>query len=155
MELRSILNLVLKGVKLVLGVIIVILYRTGSNGDFLGVGGTWNLNEEKSPDSEIVASGVIVGFLIYGFAILLAALLGGKDHEDSIVDAIMNIAGGILYLAVAGTCLHYWHGFIADRNLEDSTERVIGLTLGSLCVFQALFHLIDGALTCINVVEFY
>lgn len=31
----------------------------------MGVGGTWNLNEEKSPDAEIVASGVFVGYMIY------------------------------------------------------------------------------------------
>lgn len=61
--------------------IILIIYRTGYNGDFLGIGGTWNLNEEKSPDAEIVASGVIVGYFIYTSVQLIAYLFGTTAHK--------------------------------------------------------------------------
>lgn len=65
----------------VLNLIILILYRTGYGGDFLGVGGTWNLNEEKSPDAEIVASGVFVGFFIYTAVQLITYLFGTTAHK--------------------------------------------------------------------------
>lgn len=65
----------------VLNIIILILYRTGYNGEFLGVGGTWNLNEEKNPDAEIVASGVIVGYLIYTLVQVVTYLFGTTEHK--------------------------------------------------------------------------
>lgn len=60
---------------------ILVLYRTGYNGEFLGVGGTWNLNEEKNPDAEIVASGVIVGYLIYTLVQVVTFLFGTTEHK--------------------------------------------------------------------------
>lgn len=68
-------------VQQVLNIVILILYRTGYGGDFLGVGGTWNLNEEKSPDAEIVASGVIVGFMIYTSVQLITYAFGTTAHK--------------------------------------------------------------------------
>lgn len=65
----------------VLNIIILVLYRTGYNGEFLGVGGTWNLNEEKNPDAEIVASGVIVGYLIYTLVQTVTYLFGTTEHK--------------------------------------------------------------------------
>lgn len=65
----------------VLNIIILVLYRTGFNGEFLGVGGTWNLNEEKNPDAEIVASGVIVGYLIYTLVQIVTYLFGTTEHK--------------------------------------------------------------------------
>lgn len=65
--------------------IIIILYRTGYGGGFLGVGGTWNLNEEKSADAEIVASGVLVGYFIYTAVCLMAYCFGYTKHKQSLV----------------------------------------------------------------------
>ena len=48
----------------------------------MGVGGTWNLNEEKNPDAEIVASGVFVGFFLYTAVILLTYAFG-TTREDT------------------------------------------------------------------------
>lgn len=59
----------------------LILYRTGYGGDFLGVGGTWNLNEEKNADAEIVASGVFVGFMIYTSVQLITFCFGTTAHK--------------------------------------------------------------------------
>lgn len=61
--------------------VVLILYRTGYGGDFLGVGGTWNLNEEKSPDAEIIASGVFIGFFIYTAVQLITYLFGTTAHK--------------------------------------------------------------------------
>lgn len=49
----------------VLNIVTLILYRVGFQGNLLGIGGTWNLNDDKSADAEIVASGVFVGYFIY------------------------------------------------------------------------------------------
>lgn len=65
--------------------IILILYRTGYGGEFLGVGGTWNLNEDKSPDVEIIASGVFVGFFIYTGVVLVSYAFGTLEHKKTIV----------------------------------------------------------------------
>lgn len=65
----------------VLNIIVLILYRTGYGGDFLGVGGTWNLNEEKNADAEIVASGVFVGFMIYTSVQLITFCFGTTAHK--------------------------------------------------------------------------
>lgn len=65
----------------VLNLVIILLYRFGNASSFLGVGGTWNLNEEKSADAEIVASGVFVGFFVYTGAQLIAYLFGTTAHK--------------------------------------------------------------------------
>lgn len=65
----------------ILNLVILIMYRTGYAGDFLGVGGTWNLNEEKSPDAEIVASGVFVGYIIYTGCHLIGFGFGTTKHK--------------------------------------------------------------------------
>jgi len=69
----------------VLNIIILVLYRTGYRGGFLGVGGTWNLNEEKNPDAEIVASGVFVGFFIYTVVILISYGFGSNQQKKTLV----------------------------------------------------------------------
>ncbi len=74
-----------------LNLIILILYRTGYGGEFLGVGGTWNLNEEKNPDAEIVASGVFVGFLIYTTVILVSYAFGTtRQHKTLVVSDTLS-----------------------------------------------------------------
>lgn len=65
----------------VINLVVLMLYRFGYVGEFLGVGGTWNLNEEKSADAEILASGVFVGFFVYTGVQLVAYLFGTTAHK--------------------------------------------------------------------------
>lgn len=65
----------------VINLVVIIMYRFGYAGEFLGVGGTWNLNEEKSPDAEIIASGVFVGFFVYTGVQLITYLFGTTAHK--------------------------------------------------------------------------
>lgn len=65
----------------IINLVIILMYRFGYVGDFLGVGGTWNLNEEKSPDAEIIASGVFVGYFVYTGVQLMAYLFGTTKHK--------------------------------------------------------------------------
>ncbi|KAK6643318.1 hypothetical protein RUM43_004823 [Polyplax serrata] len=134
-------SIVAKVIKIILIMIILILYRVGHNGKFLGVGGTFNLNEEKSADVEILASGVFVGFLVYNLSVLFTYILTG---ERIINDCIMNTLGTFLWIAVAGTALHYWDNYAKQHEYEvTGNERSSGLALGSLCVFTAAVHFVD------------
>ncbi|XP_051169464.1 protein snakeskin [Leptopilina boulardi] len=150
-SVQTIGTIVLKSLKLVINLIILILYRTGYSGEFLGVGGTWNLNEDKNPDAEIVASGVFVGFFIYTAVILLGFCFGSTAEKRSLTEIIMNFVGMIMFLAVGGTALHYWHGYQPEHKLMyDTTERQVGLALGSLCVVEGAAYLIDLILSFLH-----
>nr|CAD7404441.1 unnamed protein product [Timema poppensis] len=128
----------------VINIIILVLYRVGYDGRFLGVGGTWNLNEEKNPDVEIIASGVFVGYIIYTLAVLVSYCFGTTEQKRTLVDIIMNFSGCILWIAVGGTALHYWHGYQSEHKfLTFTQEREVGLALGSLCVIQGAVYLLD------------
>lgn len=76
--------------KQVLDFIILMLYRYGGNSGFLGIGGTWNLNEVKNPDVEIIASGVFIGYFIYTSVILIAFCFGTTKHKASVVVSYKN-----------------------------------------------------------------
>ncbi|KAK9500280.1 hypothetical protein O3M35_001568 [Rhynocoris fuscipes] len=154
MDLETIITLFIKILKLVINFIILMLYRYGYGGQFLGIGGTWNLNEEKNPTVEIIASGVLVGFWIYTFVILIAFCFGTTKHKASMVDIIMNIAGTILFIAVGGLALHYWSGYQNEHKyMSISTEKQVGYAVGSLCVITGAIYLIDTVLTFVHIVK--
>ncbi|KAH9640679.1 hypothetical protein HF086_007250 [Spodoptera exigua] len=103
----------------VLNIVILVLYRTGYNGEFLGVGGTWNLNEEKNPDAEIVASGVIVGYLIYTLVQMITFLFGTTEHKRAMSEIVMNFVGVFMWIAVGAVALHYWGGLYVFEGSQD------------------------------------
>lgn len=124
--LNSILIIYKKPHFQILNIVILVLYRFGYGGDFLGIGGTWNLNEEKSPDAEIIASGVYVGYLIYTTVQMFTFFFGTTKHKRELSDTIMNVVGVLLWLGVAGTCLHYWHGYQAEHDFSTvASERMV------------------------------
>lgn len=151
-SVETIGSIFVKVFKLVLNIIILILYRFGYGGDFLGIGGTWNLNEEKSPDAEIIASGVYVGYLIYTSVQLFTYLFGTTKHKRELSDTIMNVVGVLLWLGVAGTALHYWHGYQAPHDFASAvaSERMVGLILGYLTLLTAALYLADSVLAFIH-----
>ncbi|XP_050461187.1 protein snakeskin [Cataglyphis hispanica] len=150
-SLQTIASIVIKVLKLVLNLIILILYRTGYGGEFLGVGGTWNLNEDKNPDAEIVASGVFVGFFVYTSVVLISYCFGNTDHKKTLVEIIMNFVGTFMFIAVGGTALHYWHGYQSEQKfIYDAPERQIGLAVGSLCVLEGAAYLMDLILSFLH-----
>lgn len=150
-SVQTIGSIVIKVVKLVINLIILILYRTGYGGEFLGVGGTWNLNEDKNPDAEIVASGVFVGFFIYTSVVLISFCFGNTNHKKTLVEIIMNFVGTFMFVAVGGTALHYWHGYQSEHKyLHVASERQVGLALGSLCVLEGATYLLDLVLSFLH-----
>lgn len=60
------------------------MYRVGNQtkqDNFLGVGGSWNLYDEKYPDAEILASGVLVGYMIYTIVSVINTLLADEEFK--------------------------------------------------------------------------
>lgn len=105
----------------------IIIYRTGYGGSFLGIGGTWNLNEEKSPDAEIVASGILVGYFIYTSVQVIAYFFREDKEHRELSDTIMNVVGVLLWVGVGATALHYWVGYMPDYDmLVVTSERTVG-----------------------------
>ncbi|KAK9882954.1 hypothetical protein WA026_001171 [Henosepilachna vigintioctopunctata] len=140
--------------KLIINIIAIVLYRTGNHGGFLGVGGTWNLNEEKTADVEIIASGVFVGYLIYTAVSLLSLLFGTRDNKVYFTDAIMGLIGILMWLTVGAAALHYWVGYIDEHKYTAvSSERTVGLALGALCILNSALYLIDTVVSTLFVVR--
>ncbi|XP_074036029.1 smooth septate junction protein snakeskin [Leptinotarsa decemlineata] len=130
-SMETVGTLFIKLLKLVINIIVLILYRTGFQGEFLGVGGTWNLNEEKNPDAEIVASGVFVGYIIYNIVSMISFCFATLDHKYNFTDILMNIIGLLLWVAVGATAIHYWHGYLAEHKYTHvDSERSVGLAMG-------------------------
>ncbi|KAF2893912.1 hypothetical protein ILUMI_12255 [Ignelater luminosus] len=147
-------SVMLKIIKLALNLIILILYRTGYSGQFLGVGATWNLNEEKNPDAEIVASGVFVGYFIYTMVSLVSYCFATADHKNTFTDILMNFIGIFMWIAVGATALHYWHGYQpVHRYIHVTSEREVGLALGALCVLSGAAYLLDTVLSTLHFIR--
>ncbi|XP_031837671.1 smooth septate junction protein snakeskin [Nomia melanderi] len=153
-SLETVAGIVIKVLKLVINLIILILYRTGYQGEFLGVGGTWNLNEDKNPDAEIVASGVLVGFFIYTSVVLITYCFGSSYHKRTLVEIIMNFVGTFMFIAVGGTALHYWHGYLPEHKFDTIVQqKQVGLAVGSLCVIEGAAYLVDLILSFLHFVK--
>uniref|UniRef100_A0A2A4JGU3 DUF7775 domain-containing protein n=1 Tax=Heliothis virescens TaxID=7102 RepID=A0A2A4JGU3_HELVI len=150
-SVQTIATIVVKTFKIVLNIVILVLYRTGYNGEFLGVGGTWNLNEEKNPDAEIVASGVIVGYLIYTLVQIVTFLFGTTEHKRALSEIVMNFVGVFLWIAVGAVALHYWGGYQGEHQYQFVfAEKQVGLAVGALCVINGAVYLLDTALSVIH-----
>ncbi|VEN49624.1 unnamed protein product [Callosobruchus maculatus] len=153
-SIETVGTIVIKILKVVLNIIILILYRTGFQGYFLGVGGTWNLNEEKNPDAEIIASGIFVGYIIYTLVSLISICFASGDHKTTFTDILMNIVGVFMWIAVGATALHYWHGYLAEHKYSHvDSERQVGLAMGSLCIINGAAYLVDSVLSVIFLIK--
>lgn len=150
-SVETIGSIFLKVFKLIINLVIILLYRFGYVGDFLGVGGTWNMNEEKSADAEIIASGVFVGFFVYTGVQLMTYLFGTTAHKRELSDTIMNVVGAFLWVSVGATAIHYWQGYIGDHDqIVVVPERTVGLVLGSLCILEGALYVVDSVLAFIH-----
>lgn len=84
------------------------------------------MNEEKSPDAEIVASGILVGYFIYTSVQLIAYFFREDKEHRELSDTIMNVVGVLLWVGVGATALHYWVGYVPDYDmLVVTSERTV------------------------------
>lgn len=68
-----------------------------------------------------------------------------------LTDTIMNVVGTFMWVAVGGTALHYWKGYMKDSDyLYVASERQVGLAMGALCVIEGALYLLDTVLACIH-----
>lgn len=66
-------------------------------------------------------------------------------------DTIMNVVGTFMWVAVGGTALHYWSGYMASNDFTHvATERQVGLAMGALCVINGALYLVDTVLAFIH-----
>lgn len=109
----------------------------------MGVGGTWNLNEEKSPDSEIIASGIFVGFIIYTSVMIIGYLFGSPKKKKGLSDTIMNVVGFFLWLGIGATALHYWVSYEPEFNNMFAVSEIVVRkfsVMETLQSFLSIFH---------------
>lgn len=63
----------------------------------------------------------------------------------------MNFLGMFMWVAVGATALHYWHGYQNENKYRYiSSEKQVGLALGSLCVLSGAVYLLDLVLSGIH-----
>ena len=66
-------------------------------------------------------------------------------------EIIMNFVGCFMWIAVGGTALHYWHGYQSEHKYTTfSSEREVGLAVGSLCVLAGAVYLLDTVLSFLH-----
>ncbi|XP_049802342.1 protein snakeskin-like [Schistocerca nitens] len=147
-KILSIASIFIKLLKLVLNFIALLLYRLGYDGMFLGVGGTWNINENKDPSAEVFASGIMVGYLVY----TCISLVGMCLHQPkTITDVIMNFIGLFVWMAVGAIAIQYWMGYQSEyKYIHMSTEKQKGLAVGALCVLSGTAYLLDTVVSFLS-----
>ncbi|XP_053954451.1 protein snakeskin-like [Anastrepha ludens] len=143
-------SICLKILKLLNNLGVLVLYRTGNGGDFLGIGGNWNLQEKHNPALEMLASGVFVGFIIYTAVVIIGYCFGGSKDKRDLTDILMNTVGTALWITVGVVAIHYWLGYMSDGSFSyASSERSVGLAMGALCIAQGALYLVDTILGCV------
>ncbi|XP_039963022.1 protein snakeskin-like [Bactrocera tryoni] len=140
-------SICLKILKLLNNIGVLVLYRTGNGGDFLGIGGNWNLQERHNASLEMLASGIFVGFVIYTAVVIIGYCFGGNTNKRDLTDILMNTIGAVLWITAGGIAIHYWFGYMTDGSFAyASSERGVGLTMGALCVSQGALYIVDTIL---------
>ncbi|OXA51064.1 protein snakeskin [Folsomia candida] len=133
-----------KLLKLLINVVVLVLYRNGDEGYFMG--SSYN----KNHDAEALASGVFIGFLIYNFAGLIAAFVDSKSGNQSITEGLMNFTGAVLWVTTGGVVLQFWLRFIPANHFTETNPSAVGIAMGCLCVINAAVYLADTVLSYAN-----
>uniref|UniRef100_W8CDA5 Protein snakeskin n=1 Tax=Ceratitis capitata TaxID=7213 RepID=W8CDA5_CERCA len=142
-------SICLKILKLFNNMGVLVLYRTGNGGDFLGIGGNWNFQEKHSPAVELFASGVFVGYMIYNAVVIIGYCFGDNKNQRNLTDILMNAVGSVMWVTIGGLAIHYWLGYMSDGSFAYvSPERSVGLAMGALSVVQGALYLVDTMLGC-------
>ncbi|KAF4528907.1 hypothetical protein B566_EDAN017216 [Ephemera danica] len=60
----------------------------------------------------------------------------------------MNLIGAFMWLAVGGTCLHYWNDYQNESMyIVTSSEKKFGIAVGSLCIVEGVVFIVDTLLS--------
>jgi len=133
-----------KLIKLLLNIIVLVLYRNGDEGYYLGA------SYNKNRDAESLAAGVYIGFLIYNFASIIAAFLDSKSVNKSIAESLMNFTGAVLWLTTGGVVIQFWLRFIPSNHFTETNPMAVGVAMGSLSVVNSIVYIADTLLSYNN-----
>jgi len=134
----------LKILKLLINIIIVILYKHGDEGYFLGA------SFNKNRDSEALAAGVYVGYLIYNIIALISHFYDSKSLESNIIETLMNAVGFVLWLITAGVVIHFWLRFIPANHFRSENPNAVGIAMGALTIVNSALYLGETVVTYVN-----
>jgi len=133
-----------KLIKLVINIIVCVLYRNGDEGYFLGA------SYNKNHDSESLAQGVFIGFLIYNLVTIVAVCLNRKSHDSTITETLMNYVGAVLWLVTGGVVMQFWLRFEPGNHFQSHNPKAPGISMGALSVINAVVYLGEGFLSYSN-----
>lgn len=64
-----------------------------------------------------------------------------KPPYSELSDTIMNVVGAFMWVAVGGTALHYWNGYLQNHDfLHVASERHVRRCTLFLSQFPPFFH---------------
>ncbi|CAG7733506.1 unnamed protein product [Allacma fusca] len=130
--------------KLILNIIIIILYKHGDEGYFLGA------SFNKSRDAETLAAGIYVGFLIYNLINIISNFFDQESVRASVSEILWNAVGFILWLIAAGVVIHFWLRFIPANHYLNRNPKAKGIAMGSLTIVNSCLYLGEGILAFMN-----
>lgn len=133
-----------KLLKALINVVVLVLYRNGDEGYFMGA------SYNKNHDAESLVVGVYIGFLIYNFAGLIAAFIDSKSVNQSITELLMNFTGFVLWVTTGGVVLQFWLRFIPANHFTETNPSAVGIAMGCLSVINSAVYLADTVLAWSN-----
>jgi len=134
----------LKLLKLIINIIIVILYKHGDEGYFLGA------SFNKNRDAETLASGVYVGYLVYNLVVIISSVYDSASVSSSVIDTLMNAIGFIMWLITAGVVIHFWLRFIPANHYINQNPNAVGIAMGALTIVNSALYLGETVVTFVN-----
>jgi len=126
-----------KILKVLINIVVLVLYRNGDEGYFMGA--TYN----KNHDAEALASGIYIGFLIYNFVALVATVFDPDSVCKSITETLMNFVGAILWVTAGGVIIQFWLRFIPANHFTQTNPSAAGIAMGALTVINAAVYLAE------------
>jgi len=133
-----------KLLKLLFNIVVLVLYRNGDEGYFMGA------SYNKNHDAEALACGVFIGFMIYNLASLLSTCFDSTSVNKSITESMMNFVGAILWLTTGAVVLQFWLRFIPSNHFTETNPSAAGIAMGVLSVINAAIYLADTGLAYTN-----
>jgi len=137
-----------KLLKLLFNIVVLVLYRNGDEGYFMGA------SYNKNHDAEALACGVYIGFMIYNLASILSTCFNSTSLNVSVTESLMNFVGAILWLTTGAVVLQFWLRFIPSNHFTETNPSAAGIAMGVLSVINAAVYLADTALAYTNYKSF-
>jgi hypothetical protein len=136
-------------VKLLINATVIILYRRGDHGHFMGA------SYNKNHDTESLTMGVFVGFMIFNNAQLISHIFvyiydRGNRNKPMIMEVILNVIGVLLWTTAGIMIIQFWTSFIGANQFIVSNTKTKGIVMGALAVLNAGLYAAEILLVWMN-----